>query len=90
MELKDLKIGQWYRCTAYPNHPFIPLETDKRVITKSGYFNGKPGYFEQRISNERFWYTAHEISFDDLPEDYKVSVPEEYKKPKEYQPLIFN
>lgn len=90
MELNKLQIGQWYRCTQYPDYPFLPLIIGTGEISKALYFNGKPDCRIQQITNKTFWETAVEISFDGLPENYKTNVPEEYKKPKQFIPQIFN
>lgn len=91
MELNELKIGQWYRPIAFPNHCYMPIKIGTDRINRAVYFIGRPDTFtEGYISNSNFWRNVDPIEIEDLPIEYQKKIPEKYKKPKEYIPQIFN
>lgn len=93
MELNELQIGKWYAPNGNTNWFYSPLKWNEESIYESLLFNdrgqlsvGKSGY----ISNKDFWRNCKMIEVEDLPETFYKKLPEEYKKPKQFIPQIFN
>lgn len=91
MELSELKIGQWYQATNANEfyYQVLKIGSNKSSSHDSidvNQLNYKTYYPDTFISNSEYWRKAIEVKYSEI----EYLIPEEYRKPEEYLPMIFN